>query len=61
MIPNSLYDCNMLKEQATVAMVVYYDHITFYRPVLYKFYDCKFTIVNYASVWSVTYDRNLQS
>ncbi len=61
MIPSSIYDCNMLIVEATVAMVVYYDHITFYRSVLYKFYDRKFTIVDYASVWSVTYYRNLQS
>ncbi len=26
-----------------------------------KFYDCKFTIINYASLWSVTYDHNLWS
>jgi hypothetical protein len=58
---SSIYDCNMVIVQATVAMVEYYDHSTFYGPVLYKFYDRKFTIVNYASVWSVTYDRNLQS
>jgi hypothetical protein len=30
-------------------------------PVLQKFYNYKFTIVNCASVWSITYDRNLQS
>ncbi len=28
-------------------------------PVLYKFYDHKFTFINYATVWSVNYDRNL--
>ncbi len=26
-----------------------------------KAYDCKFTIVNYASVCSIAYDRNLRS
>jgi hypothetical protein len=32
-------------------------------PVAYtiKFYNRKFAIVNYASVWSISYDRNLQS
>ncbi len=28
-------------------------------PVLLKFYDRKFLIVNYVSVWSVTYNHNL--
>jgi hypothetical protein len=26
--------------------------------ILYKFYDRKFTIVNYTFVWSITYNRN---
>jgi hypothetical protein len=30
-------------------------------PVLSKFYDHKFTIVNYASVCSLAYDHNLRS
>ncbi len=29
-------------------------------PVLKKFCDRKFMIVNYASVWSLSYDRNLR-
>jgi hypothetical protein len=27
-------------------------------PVLLKFYNCNFMIVNYASVWSITYNCN---
>jgi hypothetical protein len=30
-------------------------------PVLYKVYNRKFMIVNYTSVWSVSYDHYLQS
>ncbi len=57
---------NYLKEQSTDIPLFYFRGIYFLSsfnqwPVLCKFYDCKLTIVNYASVWSMTYDHNLQS
>jgi hypothetical protein len=39
------------------AIVIYDRNDRDQWPVLQKVYDRKFTIVNYASVWSVSYDR----
>ncbi len=42
-------------------MIVVYDGVIVPWPVLYKFNDCKFTFVNYASIWNLNYDSNLRS